>query len=492
MSGELQSRVQTLEKVRELGMNPFPHAYRRTHVLAEVHDQTNYASVAGRIMGIRDHGRTTFMTIQDTSGQLQLYFMKDINDPSRYDTMREIFHRGDFIGASGRVFRTRRGELTVEVQDYTFLSKSLRPLPEKHAGLRDTEIRYRHRTLDLIANPESREVFIKRSQAISLMRQFLDAHGYLEIETPLIQPIYGGANARPFITKIHALDDQVAYLQISPELYLKRLLIGGLDRVYALTKNFRNEGIDTTHNPEFTMMECYAAYADYHDMMDLTERMYEFIFKKINGTTAVVHRDASGVEHSIDVKTPWRRIRIYEALEQIVGVNPTGLSPDKLREVVQQRRLLPGIDSGRMAKWELVMELVRLHVEPTLIQPTFLLDHPQETTPLCKVHRENPDLIERFEPYIVGMEIGNAYTELNDPIHQKRLLEQQAQLREKGDEEAHPMDKDFIYAMEHGMPPTGGLGLGIDRLVMLLTRQYSIKDVIAFPMMRVEENGHNG
>jgi lysyl-tRNA synthetase, class II len=364
---------------------------------------------------------------------------------------------------SGNVFRTRSGELTVNTHDYDVLCKSLRPLPDKHSGLKDSEMRYRHRSLDLIMNPEVKRNFIIRTKAIDAMRNFLNSEGYHEFETPLLQPIYGGANARPFVTRINALDVP-AYLNISPELYLKRLIVGGLDKVYTICKNFRNEGVDRTHNPEFTMMECYAAYRDYNDMMKLTEEMYADIFNKVLGTIKVNYQ---GTE--IDFSPPWERISMYDAVGRYAGIDAADISTDNDED---------------MDKGTLVQKLFEEHCEKHLIQPTFVIDHPKESTPLCKEHRDDPDLIERFEPFVYGVEIGNAYSELNDPLLQRYLLLDQEESRMLGDEEAHPLDEDFLTALEYGMPPTGGLGLGIDRMVMFMTDSRSIRDVILFPFMK--------
>ncbi len=481
----VEERKRKLEELRQQKINPFPYRYERTHASSEIHEKFaklkkeehsgTVARVAGRIMVLRRMGKVTFAHTQDGFGQIQLYFQNETTQ--NYELLKK-FDMGDFIGAEGKIFKTKTGEVTIEVKKFEMLSKAIRPLPEKYHGLQDTELKYRQRYLDLLTNEKSRQAFIVRSKIISAMREFLDKKGFLEVETPTLQPVYGGAAARPFTTSHHELKMKM-YLRISDELYLKRLIIGGFERVYEICKDFRNESIDTTHNPEFTMMECYAAYWDYNDIMGLVEDVYEFCAKKVLGTTK-----AKFAEHTIDFKKPWKRLTMGQALKQIAKLDVEKMSDKELLQEIKKNKieLKHGEERGYLIE-ALFGELCEEH----LIQPTFIIDHPKETTPLCKAHRKNPELIERFEPFVAGFEIGNAYSELNDPLKQAELLKQQAEQLKKGDEEANPMDDDFIEAMEYGMPPTGGLGLGIDRMAMLFTDSQSIRDVIFFPAMKPKE-----
>jgi len=440
-----QVRVEKLEKIRKLGVEPYPARWdgRESRIRNQelrTKKLGTTAVTAGRLMGWREHGKIIFADLVDESGQIQLVFKPDQLSTINYQ-LSTLLDLGDFVGAEGKLFQTDAGELSIEVQELTLLAKSLRPLPEKHEGLKDTETRYRQRYLDLLANPKVREVFEARSKIISAMRQFLDEKGFLEVETPTLQPIYGGTNARPFVTHHNTLDTDL-YLRIADELYLKRLIVGGFEKVYEICKDFRNEGIDRQHNPEFTMMECYWAYADYEDMMQLTEEMICSVAEEVLGSLEFEYRG-----QKINLKTPWKRLGFADAPKTADG----------------------DLDDGK------------------IVGPTFVINYPREISPLAKARQDSPEVVERFEPFIAGLEVGNAYSELNDPLLQKETFEKQAQALAAGDEEAHPMDKDYVQAMEYGMPPIGGLGLGLDRLVMLLTNQSSIRDVILFPTMRSEK-----
>ena len=440
-----QVRIEKLEKIRKLGVEPFPARWDgRESRIKNYELRTGKLGTkvvaAGRLMGWREHGKIIFADLVDESGKIQLVFKEDSLVPSAYSLV-PLLDLGDFIGVSGTLFKTDAGELSIEIKEINLLAKTLRPLPEKHEGLKDIETRYRQRYLDLLVNPEVKKVFATRSKIISSMRKFLDEKGFLEVETPTLQPIYGGALARPFVTHHHALDIDL-YLRIADELYLKRLIVGGFEKVYEICKDFRNEGIDREHNPEFTQMECYWAYADYESMMRLTEEMVGAIAKEVLGGLEFEYQGKK-----INLTAPWKRLEFAEA---------------------------PKDESGDLN-------------ESGIIEPTFVVNYPREISPLAKAKPENPEVVERFEPVIGGLELGNAYSELNDPLLQKEVFEAQTKARAAGDEEAHPMDKDYVEAMEHGMPPTGGLGIGIDRLVMLFTNQPSIRDVILFPTMRPEK-----
>ncbi|GAB4433430.1 MAG: lysine--tRNA ligase [Anaerolineae bacterium] len=433
-------------------------------------------AVAGRLVAVRVMGKSSFAHIEDGEGRLQLYFTKnDLADD--YDIFKKELDLGDFVAAQGKLFRTRTGEVTVHVESFQLASKALHPPPEKWHGITDVEIRYRRRYLDLIANPEVRDIFRKRSRAVTAMRQFLDGEGFLEVETPTLQPLYGGALARPFTTHHNALGMEL-YLRISDELYLKRLIVGGFDKVYEICKDFRNEGISTKHNPEFTMMECYWAYADYQDMMRLTENMIAHIAQEVLGTTKITF---DGQE--IDLTPPWRRLNLAEAIKTQTEIDIFDSYGDVDALWAECQKL--GLEVSPQPSWgKLVDELLGEYVEPTITQPTFIHTFPVDISPLSKQNPDDPRMVERFEAFIAGMEVGNAYSELNDPITQRqRFLEQQ----EIADEEAHTVDDDYVFALMQGMPPTGGLGIGVDRIVMLLTDQQSIREVILFPQMRARE-----
>ncbi len=480
-----KQRLEKLEQIRAGGTNPYPHRYRRSYTaenataLLEQKEagltEKDTVDVAGRITANRDMGKFSFLDLRDGSGKIQLYFHKDYLEETKLKLFKYI-DIGDIIGASGKLMRTRSGEPTVEVESFTLLAKSLRPLPEKWHGLSDTDTRYRQRYLDLISNPEAKETFKVRSQVIVAIRQFLNQRGFLEVETPVLQPSAGGALARPFTTHHHALD-QDFYLRIATELHLKRLIIGGLDKVYELGRIFRNEGVSTKHNPEFTTLETYEAYADYNDVRKMLEKMVSQVSKKVLGTNQVKFG-----EHTIDLKPPWQRLKLREAIQKYSGIDFAKFpDADLLRAEMLRLKMEvdPQKDRGR-----LIDELLSTFVEPNLIQPTFLLDYPVEMSPLAKKKPGSKSLVERFEAFAGGMEIANAFTELNDPIEQReRFLQQQKQLRPEG-EPAETIDEDFLMALEYGMPPTGGLGVGIDRLVMLLTNQQSIREVILFPQLR--------
>lgn len=480
----IAERLQKLEEIKKLGINPYPYSFDKKDNTKEILEKfsklkkeektKSKVSIAGRITAIRKMGKASFGNLLDSTGKIQFYIREDGVGKENYELFNKL-DLGDIVGIEGTVFRTKMGEISIWTNKITLLCKSLRPLPEKYHGLKDIEIRYRQRYTDLIANPEVRETFIKRAEIIKAVREFLDSQGFIEVDIPTLQPQYGGANAKPFKTHINAWDMDL-YLSISPELYLKRLIAGGFERVYSLGKNFRNEDADTTHNPEFTMMECYAAYKDYSYMMELTEDLYIYVAKKVLGKTKINYQ---GKE--IDLKKTWKRITMFDALKQYGKLDVTKLSDKELYDKAKKLNLEVNKETPRGL---IIQELFEELVEPTLIQPTFILDHTKETTSLCKLKRGNKDLIERFEPFINGWEIGNAYSELNDSILQKELLKKQEEEGRGGNEEYHPMDEDFINALEIGMPPTGGLGLGIDRMIMLFTNSASIKDVILFPTMK--------
>jgi len=478
-AGGLQkARLDKLAFLRDQGYAPYGHSFQPSHGAGEVRQcfadlEGETVSVAGRLMGIRSHGKVSFWDLQDFSGQIQIYLrLEDLADR----TIVENADIGDIMGVSGQVFRTRRGEPSVNATKVLLLAKSLRPLPEKWHGLRDVDLRYRQRYLDLIVNPEVRRTFVTRSRIVRAIRTFLDEKGYLEVETPITSTIAGGAAARPFVTHHNALGIDL-YLRIALELHLKRLIVGGFDKVYEIGRVFRNEGISTRHNPEYTLLELYQAYGDYVDMMEITENMIWAVVREVAGNGPLTYQG-----RELDFEPPWRRITIVEALDQYAGIDPGGWSD--VQEARACARAL-GLDPDSDASMGKVIDLlVDGLVQPHLVQPTFLTDYPIELSPLAKQREDNPRLTYRFEPIVVGMEIGNGYSELNDPLEQKMRFEQQLALRQAGDQEAHMMDEDFIAALEYGMPPTGGLGIGVDRLVMLLTDSASIRDVILFPLMR--------
>ena len=480
----IAERIKKLNQLKELGINPYPYKFNQTHHSTELLEKysqlkaeehtTDAVNVAGRIIGFRKLGKLAFGHIKDNDGKIQILFNE--RETKNFDQLK-FLDIGDYIGATGIIFKTKTGELTVKCQEYTILSKSLRPLPEKFHGIQDVEIKYRQRYLDLIMDDKSKQVFILRSKIIKAVREFLDSKGFMEVETPVLETIYGGAAARPFVTHHNELDMKL-YLRISLELPLKKLIAGGFEKVYQIGKVFRNEGIDTTHNPEFTMMECYWAYADYHDMMELVEDCYNYVALKVLGTTIIKYQDKE-----IDLKKPWPRIPLKEAIKKYAQLDVDTMSNEEIITLLEKHK----IDHRRdMTKGQLTLKLFDI-VEDKLIQPIFITDYPKESTPLCKLNRHNHELIEQFEPRIAGMEIGNAYSELTDPIRQRYLLEEQAKELRAGLEESNPMDEEFCKAVDFGLPPMSGLGLGIDRMIILLTDSASIRDIIFFPTMKNSE-----
>ncbi len=476
-------RIEKLGELISAGTDPYPYKYRVTHHVTDVieneaslTESETLITVAGRIMALRGHGATSFGHIEDKTGRLQFYVRKDEvgEEPYRIFKLLEV---GDIVGIKGLVFRTRTGELTIRVNRVDVLSKALRPLPEKWHGLKDKELRYRQRYVDMIMNPGVREVFRKRSRLMETMRQVLIGRGYLEVETPVLQPIYGGAAARPFVTHHNALDVDV-YLRIADELYLKRLLVGGLERVFEFAKDFRNEGIDRAHYPEFTMMECYSVYEDYLDFMDMVEEMFRALADELTPDGKVSYQG-----REIDFTKPWTRIRFFDALEKHTGMALAGANEaEALAAAAKLRVELPEGATSATALDEIFSE----KVEPALVDPTFVYDYPKELSPLAKDHRSEEGLVERFEPFVCGLEVGNAFSELNDPLEQRKRFEEQARFKLRGDENAHVVDEDFVRALEYGMPPAAGLGLGIDRLTMIFTDSASIRDVLFFPQLRPE------
>ncbi|MEO0155534.1 MAG: lysine--tRNA ligase [candidate division WOR-3 bacterium] len=519
----MEERLNKLNKLKELNINPYPYRFDRTHNFSEIKQNFEklFASqtvvkTAGRIIAIRGHGKTTFATLNDENEKIQIYLRQQ--DLKEEFTVFENFDIGDFIGVEGRVFKTKTGEITILVESFVLLAKSLRPLPEKWHGLEDIEIRYRKRYLDLIADTVTfkcydcghefacvevgeircparkdtttdercgsknirkismnpREVFKKRSKVISLLRDFFNSRGFLEVETPILQPIYGGAAARPFKTFYNALGQEM-YLRIADELYLKRLIVGGYERVWELCKDFRNEGLDRFHNPEFTMIEAYQAYTDYFGVMELVEELFEFLVKNLYSENRITFQDKT-----VEIKRPFKRIKYTEALKEKLGVDILGVSEKQLEELC----LKCGIKTEGQTVGYKIDKLFSELVQKNLIEPTFVIDYPKIISPLAKEHRDNPKLVERFELIIFGLEVANAFSELNDPIDQRKRFEQQLAQKEEGIGE---IDEDYLEALEYGMPPTGGLGVGVDRLCMILLNQPSIRDVILFPQLRRED-----
>jgi len=481
MDADMKSK---LDGLRSIGIEPYAYGYKRTHSSKEVHDgydglEGKEVSVAGRIKAVRGHGKISFIDVYDREGKIQVYYALDQVGEDNYK-LREYLDVGDIIGVKGEVFKTKKGEVSVKAKELTVLSKALRHLPEKWHGLKDTEARYRKRHLDLIMNKEAYDVFVKRARIISSIREFLDSRGYIEVETPVLQPIYGGAAARPFTTEHHALE-RTLFLRIADELYLKRLIVGGMEKVYEISKNFRNEDIDSTHNPEFTAIEFYEAYADYNQMMDLTEKLVVSVLKKVNNGELKV---AVG-EKEVDFTPPWKRVSIVDEIKKESGVDVMAFKTDE--EAIEKAKSLGVVLENVTTKTQVIEAMFDHFVEPKLWDPVFIIDYPAEMCPLTKEKRGEPRLSERFELFVAGRELANAYSELNDPVIQREKFVEQVKERQKGDDEAQPMDEPFLEAMEHGFPPTGGVGIGIDRLVMLLTNNVSIKEVILFPSMKTIE-----
>jgi lysyl-tRNA synthetase class 2 len=482
-----QQRHLKLQRIREKGIDPYPPRVERTHTTAQARatfekaqeQESPTVKVVGRLMSIRVMGRSTFAHIEDGSGRIQIYLRQNVVGEEEYEFFKRDFDIADFVGVEGRLFRTRTGEVTVEVQRFYMLAKSLKPLPEKWHGLRDVETRYRQRYVDLIVNQDVRRAFTTRTRIVSALRRFFDEHGFLEVETPILQPLHGGAMARPFTTYHNQLH-QTLYLRIATELYLKRLIVGGYERVYEIGKDFRNEGVDQEHNPEFTMIEFYMAYADYNDVMDLTEEVVAYVAQEVLGTLQITYDG-----NEIDLTPPWSRIPLRQAIKEKTGID---YREHPGAESLYHAILEIGGSLEPKATWgKLVDSLLNNYVQPKLIQPTFLIDYPIEISPLAKKRPDDPSTVERFEGFIGGMEVCNAFTELNDPIDQRERFLAQVRAFDAGDEEAHQMDEDFIRAQSYGMPPTGGWGMGVDRLVMLLTNQSSIRDVILFPHLRAKK-----
>lgn len=495
LSEQEQIRREKLTAIRKAGINPYPaDLFPVDHTTTDI--KQNFQEgikvvIAGRLMSRRIQGKASFAELQDSKGKIQVYFNRDEictgDDKSKYnDFYKKWLDIGDFIGIEGELFKTQVGEMTVMVKDFHLLSKSLRPLPlpktdkegNTHDGFNDPEQRYRQRYADLAVNPKVKEIFVKRTKLFNAMRNFFNEREYFEVETPILQSIPGGAAARPFITHHNALDMPL-YLRIANELYLKRLIVGGFDGVYEFSKNFRNEGMDRTHNPEFTAMEIYVAYKDYNWMMEFTEQLLEHCAIAVNGTT-----EATFGEHNIDFKAPYGRLSMTDAIKEFTGFDITGKSEKELYEAAKGM----GIEVDEtMGKGKLIDEIFGEKCEGNFIQPTFITDYPKEMSPLCKEHRDNPELTERFELMVCGKEIANAYSELNDPLDQRERFEEQLKLSEKGDDEAMFIDNDFLRSLEYGMPPTSGLGIGMDRLIMFLTNKQSIQEVLFFPQMKPEK-----
>ena len=478
----IKQRIKKLDDIRRKGINPYPYKFEHKDHAKEIFDKyaelkkeertNDTVSIAGRIVLLRRMGKASFAHVQDQTGRIQFYVREDDVGKEQYELFN-LLDLGDIVGVKGTVFRTKMGEVSVYCDKIELLAKAIRPLPEKWHGLKDVEVRYRKRYLDLISNPEIKEIFVKRAEIINAIREFLNNNKFLEVDTPVLQTVYGGANARPFKTFLHDLKMDV-YMRISDELYLKRLIIGGFERVYEIGRDFRNESIDKTHNPEFTMMECYATCWDYNDMMEFTEDMIIYMAKKVLGKTEFEYQG-----QKISLKKPWRRITVIDAIKEYAKIDVEKLSDGGIQKLIIDKGIKYGGEYNRGLAIDAIFKGL---VEEKLIQPVFIIDHPKETTPLCKLKRGNDSLVERFEPFIFGMEIGNAYSELNDPLLQKQFFDTQKKLFNK--DEAHPVDNDFIEAMEYGMPPMGGLGIGIDRIIMLFLNQPSIRDILLFPFMK--------
>ncbi len=492
LSELLKLRREKLDTLHKLKINPYKYSFKVSNYTHEILDkfedfENQHVSIAGRILSVRLMGKAAFFHLQDQSGKIQVYIRKDKVGDNVFEVFK-LLDIGDIAGIAGTIFKTRTGEISVIAEEFELLSKSIKPLPivkekiedgEKiiYDQFADKEMRYRQRYVDLVVNPEVKEVFITRSRIITAIREFLDSNNFLEVETPILQPIYGGATARPFVTHHNSLDTDL-YLRIANELYLKRLIVGGFDRVYEFSKDFRNEGMDRFHNPEFTQVEVYAAYNDYFWMMDFVEKLFNYVAENVLGGSKIIFG-----EYEIDLASPWRRLTMFDAIKEYTNIDISQMDETELKSAAKKLEIEiePTMGYGKI-----IDEIFGECVEPKLIQPTFIMDYPIEMSPLAKKHRNNPKLVERFEPIIGGKEVGNAFSELNDPIDQRERFLEQLKLRDKGDDEAQVLDEDYIRALEYGMPPTAGLGIGIDRLVMLLTNSQSIRDVIFFPQMRPE------
>jgi lysyl-tRNA synthetase class 2 len=476
-----------LHAMKEKGINPVPYAFEKTahiekivseysHLVAGEKKPESIFKIAGRLMTLRSMGKASFFNVQDQTATLQCYIkVEELAEQER--AAFDLIDLGDIVGIEGYVFKSQKGELSLYVKHFHILTKTLEPLPEKFHGIQDVEIKYRHRHLDLISDPDSRKVFVTRGKIIKAIKKFLDDRGFMEVETPVLQPLYGGAAAHPFTTHHRALDMKL-YMKISPELYLKRLIVGGFEKVYEVGKNFRNEGIDRSHNPEFTMLEFYEAYTDYNYQMKQFEELVSSVCKEITGSMKVVYQ-----EKEIDFTPPWRRLTVLDGIKQYAAIDPQDESA--LNDYLKKNSDKP-VKLENLTRGEKQMKVFEIAAEPHLWQPTFVMDHPVDISPLTKIHRGNSQLVERFEPFAACMEIGNAYSELNDPEEQRNRLKEQESKRGH-DEEAHPMDEDFLHAIETGMPPTGGVGLGIERIVMIFTDRPSIRDIIFFPTMKINK-----
>lgn len=519
---EFQLRTQKLAEIRSLGIDPYPHEFKPKQTAEELHTTYDQATighsddgaagttppvtVAGRLVLFRSMGKNAFGHIQDHTGRIQVMFNKELTQVAGYNSpdatnsealtamkfIEKKLDLGDIIGVEGFLFHTNKGELTIFVHKVTLLCKTLLPLADKHSGLADKELRYRKRWLDLITNPDVSKTFRMRAEIIRMMREYFHEHRFLEVETPVLQSIYGGAEARPFITKLNALEQEM-FMRIALEIPLKKLIVGGMDRVYEISRVFRNEGIDRTHNPEFTMVEAYASYWDYNDMMKFVENLIEKLALALLGTTKIIitnpeNSDVPAIE--LDLKSPWIRLTMKEAISQYGKIDVDALDDNAMRTLLKESNEFDPKKIDKLPRGLLIASLFELYAEPHLIQPHHIIDHPIETTPLCKLHRNakerNEGIVERFESFVLGRELCNAYTELNDPEMQRQLLVEQSQKLDAGDEEANPLDEEFIEAICQGMPPTGGIGIGIDRLTMILTNTHSIRDVLFFPWMKTQ------
>lgn len=483
----IQEKLKKLNALKDMGVNPYPYTYEQTHHAADILEKYSHlereektkdiVSVAGRIMTLRRMGKATFMHIQDETGRIQLYLRKDDVGEETYAILKNS-DIGDIIGVKGTIFCTMKGEISVYAENYVMLSKSIRQLPEKFHGLKDPELRFRKRYLDLTMNPEEKEKFRMRTKVIALVRKYLNKHGFLEVETPVLQVVYGGTNAKPFKTHINVYDMPM-YLRVAPELYLKRLLIGGFEKVYEIARNFRNEGVDQTHNPEFTMVEWYEAYTDYNGVMDRTEALYKFIAKELFDEEKITVHDKV-----IDISKKWKRMPMKEAIKKFADIDVDKLDDAGLMKVINEQKVPV---RGEKNRGQMIFAIFDKLVCDQLQDPIWIVDYPKEVSPLAKAHRNDPALVERFECYIGGKEIGDGWSELTSAIEQRARFENEQVAMRTGDDEAHPMDEDFIEAMEYGMPPTGGIGIGIDRLVMLFTNCWSIRDILFFPTMKPEQ-----